>query len=116
MTVFWDSVGFGLVTASIIALASVAFSLQFSVTTTPNFAHGDLLTAGAYGALAAQFATHNLAIEILASLCVGGAVASILNSALVQPFLRLGSRRITIFLVTVCFGWILQNLLLIIYG
>lgn len=116
MTIFLYSVGFGLVTASIIALASVAFSLQFSVTTTPNFAHGDLLTAGAYGALAAQFATHNLAVEVVASVVVGGLVASLLNFALIQPFLRLHSRRITIFLVTVSFGWILQNVLLIVYG
>jgi branched-subunit amino acid ABC-type transport system permease component len=116
VTVFWYSVGFGLVTASIVALASVAFSLQFSVTTTPNFAHGDLLTAGAYGALTAQLLTHNLVLEIIASVLVGGAVASILNLVLIQPFLRAGARRLTIFMVTVSFGWILQNVLLIIFG
>jgi len=57
VTILLHGIGFGLVTASIIALASVAFSLQFSVTTTPNFAHGELLTVGAYGALIAQTLT-----------------------------------------------------------
>jgi branched-subunit amino acid ABC-type transport system permease component len=116
VTVLFYSIGFGLVTASIIALASVAFSLQFSVTTTPNFAHGDLLTAGAYGAFAAQTLTHNLALEVISSIVVGGLVASFLNLALMQPFLRAGARRLTIFMVTVSFGWILQNVLLIFFG
>lgn len=116
MTVLFDSIGFGLVTASIVALASVAFSLQFSVTTTPNFAHGDILTAGAYGALLAQRATHSLALEILSAIVVGALVATFLNTALVQPFLRLGAGRLTIFLVTVAFSWILQSVLLLVFG
>jgi branched-subunit amino acid ABC-type transport system permease component len=116
LTTLLHSVGFGLVTASIVALASVAFSLQFSVTTTPNFAHGDLLTAGAYGALVAQQLTNNVILEVLAAVVVGAAVASILNAALIQPFLRIGAKRLSIFLVTVAFGWILQNILLMIFG
>lgn len=116
MTILFHSIGFGLVTAAIVALASVAFSLQFSVTTTPNFAHGELLTAGAYGAYEAQQLTHNLACEVLAAMVVGAVLASILNTALVQPFLRNKAKRLTIFLVTVSFGWIVQNVILIGFG
>jgi branched-subunit amino acid ABC-type transport system permease component len=116
MSVFLQSVGFGLVTASIVALAAVAFSLQFSVTTTPNFAHGDLLTVGAYGAYATQQATHSIPLEILAAVVAGGLAASILNLGLVEQFLRAGANRLSIFLVTVAFGWIVENVILIIYG
>jgi branched-subunit amino acid ABC-type transport system permease component len=116
MTVLMHGVGFGLVTASIIALASVAFSLQFSVTTTPNFAHGELLTVGAYGALVAQTLTHNLVIEIVAAMAAGAIVASALNFAILQPFLRAGAKRLTIFLVTVAIGLIIQNVLLMAFG
>src|SRR5579863_10304762 len=91
VTILLHNVGFGLVTASIIALASVAFSLQFSVTTTPNFAHGDLLTVGAYGAYATQQATHNIPLEILAAVVAGGLAAGILNLGLVEQFLRAGA-------------------------
>jgi branched-subunit amino acid ABC-type transport system permease component len=116
MTVFLHSVGFGLVAAAIIALASVAFSLQFSVTTTPNFAHGDLLTVGAYGALEAQTLTHNIGVEVIASVVLGGLAATVLNLVLVEQFLKLRSPRITIFLVTVVFGLVVQNVILIIFG
>lgn len=115
MTIFFHNVGFGLVTASIIALASVAFSLQFSVTTTPNFAHGDILTVGAYAAYGAQVLTNNVLIEALAAMIAGAAIASLLNFGLVQPFLRMGAKRLTIFLVTVSAGWIIQNITLIIF-
>ncbi len=116
MTVLLHGVGFGLVTASIIALASVAFSLQFSVTTTPNFAHGELLTVGAYGALITQALTHSLVLEIAAAMLAGALVASIINIAILQPFLRIGSKRLTIFLVTVSIGLIIQNGLLLFFG
>lgn len=116
MTVLMHGIGFGLVTASIIALASVAFSLQFSVTTTPNFAHGELLTVGAYGALVGQLLTHNIVVEIAAAMLSGAVVASLLNFAILQPFLKAGAKRLTIFLVTVAIGLIIQNLLLLYFG
>lgn len=116
MTILLHGVGFGLVTASIIALASVAFSLQFSVTTTPNFAHGELLTVGAYGALVAQTLTHSLILEIIAAMAAGAVVASAMNLAILQPFLKAGAKRLTIFLVTVSVGLVIQNVLLIAFG
>lgn len=116
MTVFLQGVGFGLVTAAIVALASVAFSLQFSVTTTPNFAHGELLTIGAYGALVAQDTTHNLLIEVVVASLAGAILATLMNSTVIQPFQRLGAKRIAIFLATVSISLIVQNVLLIIFG
>jgi neutral amino acid transport system permease protein len=47
---FFLAVGFGLVTASILAISTVALSLQYSVTNVPNFAHGEVMTLGAYWA------------------------------------------------------------------
>jgi branched-chain amino acid transport system permease protein len=43
-----QAIGFGLTTAAIIALSTVALSLQYSVTRSINFAHGELMTVGAY--------------------------------------------------------------------
>jgi branched-subunit amino acid ABC-type transport system permease component len=116
MTVLLHAVGFGLVTASIVALASVAFSLQFSVTTTPNFAHGELLTAGAYGALMGQLLAHNLVVEVIMAMASGAIVASVMNFAILQPFLRAGAKRLTIFLVTVSIGLVIQNGILMAFG
>jgi branched-subunit amino acid ABC-type transport system permease component len=43
-------VGFGVVTRAISALSSVAFTLQYAVSSIPNLAHGELLTYRAYAA------------------------------------------------------------------
>ena len=110
------AVGFGLVTSAIIALASVAFSIQFTVTRTPNFAHGELLTVGAYAAFVTQGLTHNIAIEILSAVLVGAVVASLINGLFLQPFMRAGGKRLTLFLVTVAIGLIIQNLILLIFS
>ena len=40
--------GFGLITASILAIAAVGFTLQFSVTNILNLAYGDIMTACAF--------------------------------------------------------------------
>ena len=54
MSELLQAVGFGLVTASIVALAAVAVSLQVSVTNFFNFAFGDFMTFGAYVAWTAS--------------------------------------------------------------
>ena len=43
--------GFGLVTAAILSLSAVAFTLEYAVTNVANLAHGEILTIGAYAAL-----------------------------------------------------------------
>ena len=48
MTIFLASVGFGLVTASVLAVAAVGFTLQFGVTDVLNLAYGAVMIAGAY--------------------------------------------------------------------
>ncbi|HLW58878.1 MAG TPA: hypothetical protein VKV57_03020 [bacterium] len=53
-------VGFGVVTGAILALSSVAFTLQYAVSSIPNLAHGELLTYGTYAAYVTQRYTHNL--------------------------------------------------------
>jgi len=42
------AIGFGLVTASILAIAGVGFTLQFGVTNILNLAYGDIMTAAAF--------------------------------------------------------------------
>jgi branched-subunit amino acid ABC-type transport system permease component len=54
-------VGFGLITASILALSTVALSLQFSVTNIPNFAHGEIMTTHACQLRAVRYRPLSLA-------------------------------------------------------
>ena len=48
MQLFWLSVGFGFVTASVLAIAAVGLSLQFGITNYINFAYGDFMALGGF--------------------------------------------------------------------
>ena len=89
-----------MVTAGILALAAVGLSLQISVTNVPNFAHGELLTFGAYGALVAQYVTNDLFVDAAAGMVASGAVAFAMNRFILQSFIRIGTRRIYLLIVT----------------
>ena len=116
MSGFATTLGFGLVTGAIIALAAVGLSLQFGVTSVPNFAHGELLTFGAYGALVAQFVTHNVLVDVLIGMLSAGAVAWAMNRFVLQSFIRIGTRRIYLLIVTAGLSLFLQNALAFVFG
>ena len=48
MNTIVPAIGFGIVTASILAVAGVGFTLQFGVTNILNLAYGDVMTASAF--------------------------------------------------------------------
>jgi branched-subunit amino acid ABC-type transport system permease component len=100
MTVFLASVGFGLVTASVLAVAAVGFTLQFGVTDVLNLAYGAVMIAGAY--LAYLLNSHGvnvwIALVVAVAACAGGSV--LLNAAVYAPFQRRGSAPITMVIVS----------------
>lgn len=110
------SIGFGLVTASVLALASVGLSLQFSVTNFVNFAYGDYAALGAYLALVAV--QHHLPIAAAALLAGAGMalVSLLLYRVVFRPFVRGGSRLLTILIVSVGVSLMLQGLMSAIWG
>ncbi len=110
------AVGFGIVTASILAIATVALTMQYSVTNVPNFAQGDIMTAGAFGAYSSQFLISNIFIQALFAMAVGAAIAFFLNWFLLQPFARRGAKPLILFVVTIAFAFVLENTMLAIYG
>ncbi|TMI78432.1 MAG: hypothetical protein E6H04_12435 [Bacillati bacterium ANGP1] len=89
---FFVAFGFGLVTAAILAFSAVAFSLQYGVSNHPNFAHGELLTIGAYAAYVSQTLTTNLVVGGAAAAVTGGLVAWGMNRGIVEPFVRARAR------------------------
>ncbi|MGH7777055.1 MAG: branched-chain amino acid ABC transporter permease [Candidatus Dormibacterales bacterium] len=110
------AVGFGMVTAGILAVSTVAATLQYSVTNVPNFAHGDIMTLGAYAAYSTGLVVNNLALEALAAIVACAIFALCMNVGLLQPFLRAGVRNIYVLVITAATSLILQNILLAIFG
>ena len=91
MSLFLASLGFGLVTAAVLAIAAVGFTMQFAVTDVLNLAFGAVMIASAFVAYALNQAGVNVWIGLLAA-AVAGAVASVLlNRGIYTPFQRRGS-------------------------
>lgn len=116
MNLLLESVGFGLVTGAIVALAAMGLSLQIGVTNVPNFAYGELLTYGAYGALVAQFVTKNLLLDCLVAMAAAGGTAYAMNRFVLQSFIKIRTRPIYLLIVTAGLSIVLQNLLGVFFG
>jgi branched-subunit amino acid ABC-type transport system permease component len=115
-SVFVPSIGFGLVTASILALAAVGFTLQFGVTNILNLAYGDLMTASAYIGYLVNRQGGSIALSLLAGALFGAVSSFLLNRLLYTPFLRRGTSLFGMVIVTLSVGVIIQNILLAIGG
>lgn len=116
MTHLLLGVGFGLVTAAIVALSTVALSLQFSVTRTINFAHGELMTIGAYAGYLVAKHTSDLPLQAITAMAAGALLAWFLNWSLFRPFTRRGGSNLVLFVISVAASLILQNIFQLIFG
>lgn len=114
--VFVPAVGFGLVTASILALAAVGFTLQFGVTNILNLAFGDVMTASAFVAYYVNQAGGDLTESLIAGAVFGAIASWALNRFVYTPFVRRGTKLFGMVVVTLSVGTILQNLLLAAFG
>lgn len=100
MTVLLASLGFGLVTASVLAIASIGFTLQFGVTDVLNLAYGAVMIAGAFLAYVINSAGVSVWIALVVAMivCAGGSV--LLNAGVYAPFQRRGVSPITMVIVS----------------
>jgi branched-subunit amino acid ABC-type transport system permease component len=106
------SLGFGLVTASILALGAVGFTLQFGVTNLFNLAFGENMTVSAFVAYLAMVSLHWNIWLAMAAGALAGAVLSLAISRLIYlPFLRRGTSQFAMVMVTVAVSFILKNVL-----
>jgi branched-subunit amino acid ABC-type transport system permease component len=110
------AVGFGIVTASILAVAGVGFTLQFGVTNILNLAYGDTMTAAAFVAYLVTTAGASVWLALVAGAAFGAAFSVVLNRFLYTPFVRRGTRLFGMIIVTIAVSLILQNALLAIFG
>jgi branched-chain amino acid transport system permease protein/neutral amino acid transport system permease protein len=110
------AIGFGLVTASILAVAGVGFTLQFGVTNILNLAYGDIMTAAAFIAYLVTSAGVSVWLALVAGAAFGGVFSVLLNRALYTPFVRHGTRLFGMIIVTISVSLIVQNGLQAIFG
>ncbi len=102
------SVGFGFVTAAVLALAAVGFTLQFAVTNVLNLAYGGVMIVAAYAAYALNNAGVNIWIASLGAIAVGALLSVFLNNVIYTPFQRRGSSAIAMVIVSLGMTLILE--------
>jgi branched-subunit amino acid ABC-type transport system permease component len=110
------TLGFGIVTAAILALSAVAFTLEYAVTNVANVSHGEILTVGAYTAYLVHQWTGSAIAAAIAAALAGGLVALAMYLSLIGPFIRYGASPTVIFIATLGMSFVIQNVLVIFFG
>lgn len=111
------ALGFGLVTASVLALAAVGVTLQFGVTGYVNFAYGSYMALAAYIAWTVNSALGlNFWLAVLASAIFMSIFGLLVSLVLLQPFARRNTPPVYMLIVTLGLWLVLSNVILIIWG
>ena len=116
MNTIIPAIGFGIVTASILAVAGVGFTLQFGVTNILNLAYGEIMTAAAFIAYLVTSAGVSVWLALVAGAAFGSVFSVLLNRSIYTPFVRRGTRLFGMIIVTIAVSLIVQNGLLAIFG
>ncbi|HVA24429.1 MAG TPA: branched-chain amino acid ABC transporter permease [Chloroflexota bacterium] len=113
-----EVMGFGVVDAAVLAVAAIAFTLQFGVTNYFNFGYSEWLTFGAFIALTVNNGL--LHVNVWLAMFIGGVATAILslliNRAVFAPFTRRRPEAFYILIVTFGVGFLLNQLYILIWG
>jgi branched-subunit amino acid ABC-type transport system permease component len=101
-------IGFGLVTASILGIGAVGFTLQFGISNLFNLAFGATMTAGAFVAYACNVAGLNIWLSLVGGSAAGAALSLALSRGIYAPFKRRGQNMFSMIMVTLGVGIIIQ--------
>ncbi|MEZ5591478.1 MAG: hypothetical protein R3F53_12525 [Gammaproteobacteria bacterium] len=110
---------YGLVYGSVVALGAVGVSLTFGVLRFANFAHGDLMTFGAYIVLLLYSMLQlPLWLGLLCALLATAALALFIDAVLYQRLRRLNPRNSSMILLISSFGvgLMLRSLIQLLWG
>jgi len=110
VSLFVESIGFGLLTAAVLALAAVGFTLQFAVTNVLNLAYSGVMIVAAYAAYAVNQAGVSIWIGALAAVAAGSLLSLLLNNGVYRPFQRRGTPPVSMVIVS------LGMLLILVFG
>jgi branched-chain amino acid transport system permease protein/neutral amino acid transport system permease protein len=103
------AIGFGLVTSAILALGAVGFTLQFGVSNILNLAYGDVMTVSAFMAYLVNATGAGIWLAICAGAATGAVVSVLISTLIFTPFLRRGTSRFAMIMVSLALAVILQN-------
>jgi len=94
-----SSFGFGLITAAVLAIATVGFTMQFAVTNVLNLAYGSVMINSAF--VSYYLNIHGVApwVSLIGGVATGAVVSWALNRFIFTPFQRRNLAPITVVIV-----------------
>ncbi|MFB6201905.1 MAG: branched-chain amino acid ABC transporter permease [Halorhabdus sp.] len=116
----------GIITGSVIALGAVSLSILYSIAEVPNFAHGAMITIGAYLVFVINKPSVFLLVSdvpgfafwlgIVFALLGGGALGAVIELAMFRHFRRKGGDLITKLIATMGLALVLRNVVVLFAG
>jgi branched-chain amino acid transport system permease protein/neutral amino acid transport system permease protein len=94
------ALGFGLVTASVLAIAAVGFTIQFAVTDVLNLAYGAVMIFGAFAAYVVNSRGISVWLGLLVAMAACSLLSVLLNAGIYAPFQRRRASAITLVIVS----------------
>ena len=116
MSIYIASVAFGLVTASVLAIAAVGFTMQFGITDVINLAYGGVMMVSAFVAYVLNQHGVSIWIGVVVAGGAGAVLSVLLNRFLYAPFQRKGTEHIGMVIVSLAASIIIVNLILAVAG
>ncbi|MGH3277290.1 MAG: branched-chain amino acid ABC transporter permease [Streptosporangiaceae bacterium] len=108
MSILIASIGFGLITAAVLAIAAIGFTLQFAVTDVLNLAFASVMTAGAFIAYWINQQGVSVWLALLVAMGACSVLSVLLNLVVYSPFQRRGSSPITLVIVSLGMALIIE--------
>ncbi|MFB6223241.1 MAG: branched-chain amino acid ABC transporter permease [Haloarcula sp.] len=121
-----DAVLQGLITGSIIAGGALGLSLIYNIAEVPNFAHGDMITIGAYLALVFNnpgeipflpaFGSASLLVASVLGIAIAGGLGAVYEVTIFRKFRERDADLITMVIVSLGLALVLRNVVLFLVG
>ncbi|HEY7967562.1 MAG TPA: branched-chain amino acid ABC transporter permease [Solirubrobacteraceae bacterium] len=103
-----QSIGFGIVTAAIVAIGAMGFTLQFGVTNILNISYGNILTIGAFASLIVENNHLGLGATIIVAPIAGALVTFVLARTLFALFAHRQAGTFELIMVTLASSLIIE--------
>lgn len=116
MSVFILSLGFGVVTASVLSIAALGFTLQFGISNVLNLAYSSFMTLAGFIAYWLNVNGLNIWLCLVIATVVTSVASLGLSRAVFEPFIRRGARSFEILIISLAVGVAATNLMLAFIG
>jgi len=103
-----QALGFGVVSAALIAIGAMGFTLQFGLTNVLNISYGGVMTVGAFAAFGAGELHLPMALEVAAAPLAAALLTWLLGRTLFAFYARRGAGVFEMVMVTLAVSLILQ--------